>query len=45
MVDIYDDDLMLLAAVLDDEWAATEYDVPELYDTDDYDGWDEEYFG
>jgi hypothetical protein len=31
--------------VLADSWDADEIDVPELYDTDDYDGYDEDFFG
>lgn len=31
--------------VMEDSWGADELEVPELYDTDNYDGWDEEYFG
>lgn len=32
--------------VMADTWEAETFDFPgELYDTDDYDGWDEEDFG
>lgn len=31
--------------VLADSWEADELEVPELYDTDHYDGYDEDFFG
>lgn len=42
---IDDLDQMVLGDVLADSWDAEELDVPELYDTADYDGYDEDFFG
>jgi hypothetical protein len=49
---VYEDDFLearyeesVSDLVLADSWDADEIDVPELYDTDDYDGYDEDFFG
>lgn len=44
LIDDLDD--MILGGVMEDSWDAEPYDFPgEQYDTDDYDGYDEDFFG
>jgi hypothetical protein len=45
MLEMNYEDNSLLGYVQEDNWDADEWDGEELYNTDDYDGYGEEFFG